>query len=387
MSESAPAPPPRRRPRGSFRLNARGWVFLVLSGSVAFAAAFKGNNFLFAIFCVLGGIFGVSAVLTVLVARRMEIGRLLPETAAAGEIFSVSVRLRNAKRLLPAFCLKFEDRLTYDGRPAPLQPTPVWLPLARAGQRLRGSYYVSAHERGWARLGPFTVTSEFVPGLFTWRAVLPGEDRILITPRVAHLSRRLVSTLFARVDYVDRPLGEFSRGEQEFASLRDYRPGDHPRRIHWKMSARRPGQLLVREYEDPRVRDAVVLLETFLPNPNDQRRRARLERGVTFAATLADALLAEGYRVRFRTFAPEPLVLELESRRGAIDELLVALALLKPSRIHGLGSLLEAEGGSSDEVYFILKVGDDPMPEWEHLGRSLVVDASDMKDLMLGESG
>jgi uncharacterized protein (DUF58 family) len=264
-----------------------------------------------------------------------------------------------------------------------LQPTPVWLPLARRGQRLRGSYYVSAHERGWAQLGPFAVTSEFIPGLFTYRAVIPGSDKILVVPRLGHLSRRLVSSLFARVDYVDRPIGEFARGEEEFASLRDYRPGDPPRRIHWKMSARRPGQLLVREYEDPKVRDAVVLLDTFLPNPNDQRRRARLERGVTFAATLVEALLSEGYCVRFRAFGPDPIDLELESRRGAVEELLVALALLKPSRIQSLASLLEAEGGSPEEVYFILKVGDEPLPEWEHMGRSLVIDASDMKDLMM----
>jgi uncharacterized protein (DUF58 family) len=380
MNENAPAP---RKPRGSFRVNARGWVYLVLTVSVAFAAGFKGNNFLFAVFCILFGIFAVSGVLTVLVARRMEVSRMLPETAAVGEIFSVGLRVRNGKRLLPAFCLRFEDRLTHDGRPAMLQPTPVWLPLARHGERVRASYYVSAHERGWARLGPFALTSEFIPGLFTYRTVVAAEDKILVTPRLGHLSRRLVSNLLSRVDYVDRPVGEFARGDEEFASLRDYRPGDHPRRIHWKMSARRPGPLLVREYEDPKVRDAVVLLDTFLPNPNDQRRRARLERAITFAATLIDALLGEGYAVRFRTFTPDPYVLELESRRGALDELLLALALLKPTRVHGLPHLLEAEGGSPEEVYFILKSGDEPLPAWEHLARSLVIDPSDMKDLLM----
>jgi uncharacterized protein (DUF58 family) len=380
-------PPKRKKRRSSFRVNAKGWIYLVLSVSVAFAAAFKGNNFLFAIFCVLLGIFAVSGVLSVLVARRMEITRLVPETAPVGEVFSVSVRIRNAKRLLPAFCLKFEDRLTHDGRLAPLQPTPVWLPLARAGRRVRGSYYLAAHERGWARLGPFTLCSEFLPGLFTWRAEIPGGDRILVTPRIGQLGRRLVSTLFARVDYADRPAVEFARGDDEFAGVREYRPGDHPRRIHWKMSARRPGQLLVREYEDPKVRDAVVLLDTFLPNPNDQRRRARLERGISFAATLVDALLAEGYSIRFRTFAPDPVHLELEARRGAIEELLTTLALLKPTRIQTIASLLESEPGSPDEVYFILKVGEEPLPDWEPLSRSLVIDASDMKDLLLTENG
>ena len=64
----------------------------------------------------------------------------------------------------------------------------------------------------------------------------------------------------------------------------------------------------------PVDRDAVILLDTFLPNPGDARRRARLERAVSFAATLADHLLADQYLVTLRAYGPDPVSLELEPR-------------------------------------------------------------------------
>ncbi len=364
-------------------MNPRGWIYLALTLSVAFAAGFKGNNLLFAIFCLLVGLFLSCALLTLLVARRMEVSRVLPESVTAGDLFTVGVKLRNGKRLWPAFCLKFEDRLTHDGRPAPLQPTPVWLPLARPGARVRGNYYLTVHERGWATLGPFTVTSEFGPGLFTYRQVLRVEDRLLVTPRLGMFNRRVVHTLFSQADPADRPTGAFESGDEEFASLREYRPGDSQRRIHWKMSARLQGKLLVREYETAKVRDALVLLDTFVPGPGDPRRRLRLERAVTFAATLVETLLAESYTITFKAFAPEPVSLDLEPRRGSLDDLLAALAVLKPSRVHTLADLpLESPPGG-DTAVFVLRIGGEPLPAWENRPRTVTIDPSDMKKLMV----
>src|SRR3982751_602436 len=101
----------KRTKRGSFRVNGRGWVYLVLAASVAFAAALKGNNLLFAIFCVLIAQFLVSAVLTVVVARGVYLSPVLPASAVAGEVFALGIRLRNLKRFWPAFCLRIEDRI------------------------------------------------------------------------------------------------------------------------------------------------------------------------------------------------------------------------------------------------------------------------------------
>jgi uncharacterized protein (DUF58 family) len=148
------------------------------------------------------------------------------------------------------------------------------------------------------------------------------------------------------------------------------------------MSARIPGRLLVREHEDPRVRDVAILLETFVPKPGDARRRGRLERAIAFSATLADTLLGAGYHVRFRAFGPEPVALELDPRRRELDDLLRELALLRPTRTHSLSELLAAEESPKDEVLFLLRIGDEPLPERDELPHAVLLGAADMRSMM-----
>src|SRR3977135_4628046 len=49
---------------------------------------------------------------------------------------------------------------------------------------------------------------------------------------------------------------------EEFMSLRDYRSGDTPRRIHWKAWAR-TGRLVIKEYQDEFFVRHALLLDTF----------------------------------------------------------------------------------------------------------------------------
>jgi hypothetical protein len=66
----------------------------------------------------------------------------------------------------------------------------------------------------------------------------------------------------------------------EFVSLRNYRPGDNPRQIHWKSSAKR-NELIVKEYrEEFQVRQALIL-DTFA----DTAHSERFEEAVSIAAS------------------------------------------------------------------------------------------------------
>ena len=372
----------RKIRRGSFRVNGRGWVYLVLAASVAFAAALKGNNLLFAIFCILIAQFLVTAVLTVVVARGIELSRVLPASAVAGEVFPLGIRLRNLKRFWPAFCLRIEDRLGASGRPDAPAPTAVWIPMAGGRKRVRTTSYGSAPDRGWARLGPFTVVSEFPPGLFTYRVTLPVVNRLLVYPRLGVLTRRMLDPLLARADTPEIVSNDFEAGNEEFAGLRDFREGDSLHDVHWKMSCRMPGRLLVREHEDPRIRDAVVILDTHVPRAAESRRRGRLERAVRFAATLADALLAEGYKVRFQAYAPELVSVDLDPRARDLDLLLQELALLRPTRTRPVSELLASQDAGRDQTVFLLRIGDDALPPIDNLGHVVTLTSVDMRSLM-----
>jgi uncharacterized protein (DUF58 family) len=70
---------------------------------------------------------------------------------------------------------------------------------------------------------------------------------------------------------------------EEFMGLRDYRPGDTPRRIHWKAWAR-TGRPVVKEYQDEFFERQALILDTHgdANNAND----ACFEAAVSVAASL-----------------------------------------------------------------------------------------------------
>ena len=82
----------------------------------------------------------------------------------------------------------------------------------------------------------------------------------------------------------------------EFFGVRDYEPGDSPRQINWRVSARHPENLYSNEYQQERVADVGIVL--------DGRERSNLfggyslfEHSVEAAGALADTFLAQGNRV------------------------------------------------------------------------------------------
>ena len=81
----------------------------------------------------------------------------------------------------------------------------------------------------------------------------------------------------------------------EFYSMREYIPGDDPKRINWKASARY-NELIVNEIEAERVTDVMIVLDTdvtfFGPTESEL-----FERGIQAAASVARLLLRQGNRV------------------------------------------------------------------------------------------
>jgi uncharacterized protein (DUF58 family) len=81
----------------------------------------------------------------------------------------------------------------------------------------------------------------------------------------------------------------------EFYSMREYTPGDDPKRINWKASARY-NELIVNETEAERVTDVMVVLDTEVTFSGPTESEL-FERGVKAAASFTRLLLRQGNRV------------------------------------------------------------------------------------------
>ncbi len=374
--EAAPAPVVRSR---RFRLHVRGFVFAGLTVAIGIAGVARGNNHFFAIFSALAAILGTAIVLTRLSTRGLEFRREMPELAEAHRPFEIRLHVRNRRRLLPILALRVEDRMAHDGRPASVQPPPLLLPRIPAGGRARAAIPVTAFQRGRAAFGPLLVTAEFPPGLCSVEMVVDLPGSVLVLPRDAVLSRRVSEPLLSGTPRVAATLAAPAAGAEDFAGVREFREGDNPRWIHWKLSGRVPGRHYLREFEAPRAREAWILMDTCIPVPTDLKRRSRLERAASFAAALAEALLERRYVVRFRAAVPEPAEIVLEPGSGSVATLRAALALMKPTRTLRVESLLHGDGPPEDAAVFVL-----PLDEGEEspAGRFVRIPASELRRYM-----
>jgi uncharacterized protein (DUF58 family) len=100
---------------------------------------------------------------------------------------------------------------------------------------------VPTRRRGWAVLDRVEIATRFPYGLFRAWAVLHPELRCLVYPKPA------ADAPAPPQAPGDAGGGTARRGEDDFAGLKDYHPGDPPRHIAWKAYAR-AGELLVKEF-------------------------------------------------------------------------------------------------------------------------------------------
>ncbi len=116
----------------------------------------------------------------------------------------------------------------------------------------------------------------------------------------------------------------------EFYSMREYVPGDDPKRINWKASARY-NELIVNETEAERVTDVMIVLDTeitfFGPTGSEL-----FERGVQAAASLTRLLLSQGNRVGLVLQGGERGSLPAGFGKRHERRILYLLAAAKPGR-------------------------------------------------------
>ena len=108
----------------------------------------------------------------------------------------------------------------------------------------RFSLPLDAPSRGWMQTPRLAVSTTFPLGLLRAWAWINLDTATLVYPKPADSSSPL-DVLSSAQDAG----GQQQSGDDEFSGLREFRPGDSPRRVAWK-SVARLGTLLVKEYRE-----------------------------------------------------------------------------------------------------------------------------------------
>lgn len=349
-----------RRPRTT----PLGRVWLLVSLALVAGGTVGAGRGILALGCCLLATAGLAFVLPVRNLRAVTVERILPPRAHAGEeIFAVARVLVTGRR--PAFSVVLTDGLdgacTRPGRAVALRSAPDEPAVVRYALRFR--------ERGQREVRALELSTRHPLGLFEYRVKLDVPGRILVLPRRGSFRRDpLPGVRFAR----RMTCGETSRekGQEEFGGLREYRPGDNPRLLAWKASARH-GRLMVKEQEDDLSKKVTLFLDVGVDAAAKARggARALAERAISFTGELTRLLARRNWRVEIVARGPGPVRVSSGRAGRSLGEVEEALAVLVVGPGGGIDELLPVVG--PDDLFRSLPILVLPSVEPERLRAAL----------------
>ncbi|MGE3268022.1 MAG: DUF58 domain-containing protein [Chloroflexota bacterium] len=213
--------------------------------------------------------------------------------------------------------------LSGDGRALHLLLT--LLPFRRVERTIR----VRCRQRGAYEVELISLLVADPLRLYPRRRQEPTGARLLVFPRIVPLEQiglragMAIGDLRAAAIVLPDPVRPIG--------VRDYRPGDSPRQIHWKASARR-GTIQVKVLERTVRREVAIYLDVGgFDHSWLVYREALFERTISAAASLANATIERGGAVSLAFGGIEPLSIPSNTGMDQLRLILEALAVVTPS--------------------------------------------------------
>jgi uncharacterized protein (DUF58 family) len=328
-----------------------------LAVGVLIISALARNPLLFLLAALLGLVAGVSALwdryalARVTYRRQLGVTRLFP-----GEETDLTIEIVNAKPL-PLAWLRIDDefpgeiellkgKLLYSHRPGRRMLST--LTSLRFYDRVRRRYHLAARQRGALEFGPAEMRSGDMFGFRFQEQMLNARDLLIVYPKVVPVT---ALGLLAAHPFGDaKTVRKLSEDPLRVTSVRPYAPGDSPRMIHWKATARR-GELQTKVFDPSASRVSAVFLDMRSVEGFPGIVSEYLELAITAAASVAGYILetreAVGlYANGARRNQHELIRLPASRRPGQWTDILETLAWASSLAWTPLENVLRAEAAS-----------------------------------------
>ncbi|MEM7806511.1 MAG: DUF58 domain-containing protein [Planctomycetota bacterium] len=225
----------RVRPGLDFSLT--GLVFCSMMMFLGLAAINSQASLLFAVFGLMIGVLLVSGVISRWVLRGVSVERRPPDSAQVGRLTRIRYRIDNRKRFWPTFSLTLSE-LDAGGKGTVFDRQPhAYILHVAGGMAIDVAADIVPAKRGWVELDRLQLSTSFPFGFIKRAIVRRVQDRMLVGPPRAPLEATALDRFYSAesTGLSQRPR---PGGNDELYGLREYRPGDSPRDVHWRRSAR-----------------------------------------------------------------------------------------------------------------------------------------------------
>ena len=332
-------------PNQRLRWTREGWIYGLLWAGLLAAGLREQINLILLLAGLAAGPIVGSILLSAAMLRRLEVGRHAPVYVFSGAPLIVDYSLVNGRKRTAALAMFLEDDLVPMDRtiPGAITLTPrVFFARVPGRDRARVRWEGKAPRRGKYRFRTMELITRSPFGLLERRVTTGDPESLIVYPAVGRLSRRW--------QLAEREATETKRGQrhdrsaqqQDYHGLRDYRPGDSPRWIHWRTTARL-GQPMIKEFEQQNEQDLALLLDPWLPRTKVMpEQREALEEAIRFTATIClETCRRQGRRLLLGWTGPTPGVRQGPASVKLLHELLEQLAIMRPSTEGTLSSLFD----------------------------------------------
>lgn len=166
-------------------------------------------------------------------------------------------------------------------------------------------YSVHPTFRGDRELGPTIVFESSPMGFLRRRTITPAQDPLAVYPDIKPLlSAEALNPRKVLAALGMKPVRRRGEGA-EFDTLREYVPGDDPRRIDWAASARR-GRPITRVFQHEHNHRVIVAIDASRLMAGMFQGRSKLDHAIDASLVLAYAALSAGDRMSVLAFDETP---------------------------------------------------------------------------------
>jgi uncharacterized protein (DUF58 family) len=300
------------------RLTPTGHLILASMGASLVVGINTRLNLASQIFALLLPLLLLSVISSVYFRPRLRVQRILPPCATVGEAVRYTLRIENcSSRSQRGLCIIDELADTWPTDDEFLQRndpndqyrnpfdrfigyprwlwlvrqkrgailTPVALPRIPARQTVTVTVSFTPQRRGYLYFQRCRINRPDPLGIINACVRIPMTDSLIVLPqRYAVNNPKLPGVALYQpggIALAAAPAG----GAEEFVALRDYRPGDSLRTMHWKSWAKM-GKPIVKEYRPEYFTRHALILDTFVPRGGDSRLEAAISVAASFLCTL-----------------------------------------------------------------------------------------------------
>jgi uncharacterized protein (DUF58 family) len=310
-------------------------TFLVLAGAAGLLGFHYDNRLLLALFEASVAFFILSWLYVSFASKRIAVRRELPPRAGEGDALEVTLRVE-AAGLLPGCLVEIGDWFPADPLP---EKSVLVSEFPRGASAARVRYRATcARGRGRFSVGPLKVTVSDPLGFFRRTRPLGSLDEIVVFPRpfpIPDLGLRILqpggqaeAATFRRAGCT--PL---------FWGTREYQPGDNPRSIHWRGSARW-GELILKQFEAPSQVEVTCILDLDRSTLFGVGRGSNVEHAVRIAASVGNHAIRHGHPFQLVAQGDDTVLLRPLPGPHRLATCLDTLACVRPNGSLPYGALL-----------------------------------------------